>query len=423
MPVPTPAPSPVAGGNYSKLELNPSYYLFGLKPGETKEVIVTVRNRDSKPVAVHPAFRPAPFAGPFELDRSWISISPTDAEVPAGGSAKFTVRATAPADAQRGTYNSQIVFTDEQYPSPYPAPYPNYVHQMSIGANILTPPVVKISPSMISDQIEAGKEYRYVVEITNSGTSPLVLNPKAESENYPVYGPSGPMEPALTAGAFSLNAPTTLQPGSTGTLNINLNTPATAGGYYNGYIDLGIDDASLMQGEGRIMTNFNIWKQPPEPFVRKFTMDKEEPLAVEISSGVSWFGSGMPADVLRDMPVREPSFDTTLTGPDGAVALTPVKKIIKGNVNLGGDMLPFDSGKAGTYQETNVQYVVTYTAEGEPGNWQLQVMPRNSQSFEYTITLGGKEEAGANSSGPEKIPVVNQTSVPAITAVNETASP
>jgi hypothetical protein len=47
------------------------------------------------------------------------------------------------------------------------------------------------------------------------------------------------------------------------------------------------------------------------------------------------------------------------------------------------------------YQETGTQYIFTYSTQGSPGQWTLAVMPRNTQSFEYRIALGGGESVAA----------------------------
>jgi hypothetical protein len=385
--IPLPAPTPAVGsdtaGNFTKLEINPTYTQFALKPGESKDMTVTVRNRDSKSVSIRPTVKTEPYKVQYVLDSSWITITPDTAEVPAGESTKFTVKVAAPADASRGSSSTMIVFTDEQYPSGYPTPFPNYIHQMNVGVNIVSLPAVQVSPLYISDQVEAGKEYRYPVEIKNTGTTAVQLDPEISSDSFVAYGPYGPVEPGLTESAFKLNAPSSIPPGATGTLEVVMNVPAAATGYYNGYIDLGIDDPSLQQGEGRVSMNFNIWKQPPESYVRKFTLDAAEPITIELTSGYSGYPNPLTAAT-----VREPSFDTTLTGPEGNVPISPTQKVIKGTVSLGGDPVLAASSQAGTYQEVNTQYIVTYTAEGRPGAWQLSVMPKNAQSFEYKITLG-----------------------------------
>lgn len=406
--IPIPAPTIVSAvtdlpGNVTRLEIIPSYSQVNLKPGESKEITVTVRNRDTRTATVRPLVKSQPYSGVYSLESSWITLSPQEAEVPAGGSVKFTVRAAVPSDTLRGSYNSFIVFTDEQYPTPYPSPYPNYVHQMNLGVNVVAPPVIQISTPYIYDQVEAGKVYQYAIEVKNTGTSPVQLNPKSGSEGVMMYGPSGPVEPGMTENAIVVSGPASIQPGGTGTLNVIATVPASASGYYNGYIDLGVDDLSLREGEGRIMVNFNIWKQPPESYVKKFTMERKEPITIDLTAISSMYGGLMSAEILHNMPVREPSFDATLTGPDGVVEITPIKKVLTGSVSLSSDPIVTSPSNAGAYQETNARYSVSYAADGKPGEWQLAVMPKNSQSFEYTITLGGDRETA-----PADIPVSGQ---------------
>jgi hypothetical protein len=429
--IPVPMPTLAAGtdmtGNFTKLEIIPSYSQFTLKPGESKDMTVTVRNRDSRTVSLRPEVKSQPYGSPYILESSWMSVTPATTEVEAGGNAKFTVKASVPADALRGSYNTMVVFTDEQYPSPYPTPFPNYIHVMNLGVNVVSPPVITISTPYVSDQVEAGKQYQYSVEIQNTGNSAVQLNPRITGDGYPVYSPSGIQEPALTENDFSLNAPSSIQPGAKGTVNVILTVPVTSRGYYNGYIDLGIDDPSLREGEGRIMLNFNIWKQPLEPFIKKFTMDARDPISVELTSVFSSMGP-VPAGMLTNlMPDREPGFEMLLTGPGGTVAARPVQKVIKGTVNLGGDSMGIPSWQAGTYLEMNTQYIVTYSAEGMPGDWQLSVMPKNAQTFEYKITLGGPDApvASVNTTGtPEIVTVpvlpVQNTSLSVPAAVNTT---
>jgi hypothetical protein len=383
MPAPTPAGGSTTLGNYTKLEINPTYSQVALKPGESKDITIMVRNRDRRTVTLTPRIRPQPYPLPYELDPSWVTITPVSADIPEGGSAKFTVKVSAPADASRGSSTANLVFTDEEYPSAYPTPYPNYIHQMNLNVNIISPPVVQVSPMYISDQVEAGKEYRYSVEIKNTGKIPVQLDPEISSDSFISYGPFGVTEPGLTADSFRLNAPSSILAGSTGTLEIILLVPADATGYSNGYIDLGIDDPSLLQGEGRISMNFNIWKQPPVSYIKQFTLDAAEPMSIELTSGFA----GYPSSIVTGT-IREPSFETTITGPDGIVTARPVQKIIRGSVNLDGDPILSPSSEEATYHENSVQYSVIYAIEGKPGTWQLSVKPKNTQNFEYKISLG-----------------------------------
>ena len=388
LPVPTLAAGSDPAGNFTKLEVIPSNMHFSLKPGETNEQTVMVRNRDSKTAIIQPAVKSIPYSGLYTMDSSWVAITPVNAEVPAGGSAKFTVTASVPSDALRGSYSTLVAFTDEVYPSPYSTPFLNYVHMMNLAVDVTSPPAIQISTPYISDQMEAGKEYHYAVNLKNNGKNPLMLNAKIGSDSYPMYGPSGQQEPVLTDSAFTLDAPTTIPPGATVPLNIDVRVPPDATGYYYGYIDLGIDDPSIHEGEGRIQLTFMVWKQPREPFEKTFSMTGEESIAIELTSGALGVMPMTSSKVLPSIPVKEPAFETTLTGPEGNVEMTQTQKVIKGMVMLTSDpssgILPATNG----YQDTGAQYTYTYTAQGKSGQWKLAVMPRNTQGFEYKISLG-----------------------------------
>ncbi|MDP2766216.1 MAG: hypothetical protein Q8O41_02020 [Candidatus Methanoperedens sp.] len=87
--------------------------------------------------------------------------------------------------------------------------------------------------------------------------------------------------------------------------------------------------------------------------------------------------------------MKEPSFETTLEGPGGKVELNVTRVVIKGNVNMGGDLPPWEIDSASIYQEMGVQHIATYRTNGSPGEWKLSVLPRNTQGFEYSIIIGG----------------------------------
>jgi len=414
--IPVPVPAPVSAvatagepaGNYTKLEIQPTYMNFVVEPGETKEMTVTIRNRDTKSVQARPTVRTQPYSGPFVAENSWTSVTPQSADIPAGESAKFTVRVRVPAGTLRGMYSSQLTFTDEACPTPYPQPFPNYFHTLSLMINVASTPVIQISTPYISDQLEAGNEYSYSIDVKNKGTTPLTLNAKVGEDGYPMYGPYGPQEPPLTAKSFALSAPATIPPGNNGTVTVRVNVPQNASGYYNGNIDLGIDDPSIRLEENRIQLNFLIWKQPEGGFVKKFTVTEAEPIGIELTSAMPMMSPVTGDGVSRNIPRREPSFDASLTGPDGKANLVLVEKVIKGSVNLGTDPYLGNGNLPGKYQESGSQYIFTYSAQGRPGQWTLAVMPRNTQSFEYRISLAKGEP----------VPVTRLFTIPSLYAPN-----
>jgi len=57
---------------------------------------------------------------------------------------------------------------------------------------------------------------------------------------------------------------------------------------------------------------------------------------------------------------------------------------------MGGEIPPWEIDSTGIYQETGVQYMETYKIDGSVGEWKLKILPRNTQGFEYSITIGGE---------------------------------
>ncbi len=376
--------------NFTKLEISPRYGNAQLQPGENKELTVTIKNKETKSITVTPLVQVPPY-GEYLMDKEWITVSPANIEIPAGGSQKFAIKVVIPADASIGYYNAIIAFTDEKIPTPYPEPFPNYVHSYSLSINLWAPPKIQISNQYISDQLEAGKEYDYKIKLKNTGDKAVAIDPKMSQQNQMYGGPYGTMESALTDDAFTITSPKEIPAGATIEVNVHIKVPADAKGNYNGGIDLGIDDTSI-RDEWADMVNlgFGVWKQPAEPFVKTFNAKEAAPMTIEVSSNMfgvpyGYFGSSTNTNK------KDPSFAVTLTGSDNtAIPLTKVKTIIKGGVSLGGmnGLPPWESESEGIYQEMGTQIIETYTVNVPAGDLKLGILPQNTQQFEYTITMG-----------------------------------
>jgi len=393
-PLPEPTPATEPAGNYSRLKISPSSMNVVIEPGNEKDITVTVRNRDTRTVRVQPTVRQQPYALPYVAETSWFTITPVSADIAAGESAKFTITTAVPEGTLRGTYPSMITFTDETYPTPYPQPFPNYIHSMSIMVNIASSPAILISTPYINDQVEAGAEYTYTIDLKNRGSTTIALAPKISDEGYGVYGPYGPREPPLGAKDFIITAPSAIPSGRNGTVTLNVAIPRNASGYYNGYIDLGIDDPSLRAEENRIQISFQIWKQPSGVFSKTFTVTGREPITIELTSPMPMMSPVTAAGTSRNLPRQEPAFDATLTGPSGNANLVLVEKEIRGSVSLGSDTVLVNGDQPARYQEYGSQYTFRYSAEGSPGQWTLAVVPRNSQTFEYKISMETEKSTG-----------------------------
>ncbi len=386
--------------NITKLNIIPQNANVRLQPGESKETIVTVKNNDNKSIKVQPTITTMPY-GTYIIDTNWITISPSNVNISANESVKFTINVSIPKDATIGGSGVQIAFTNETMsnnypvpvpepvpepvpiPEPVPVPYPDiqptYAHVFQLSIDVWRPPNLQLSYSYINDQIEAGKTYDYEIKVKNIGNSTIGISPKLVNDAF--YGSYGIAAPILAEDSINITAPNNISAGTTETINISIRVPIDTVGFYNGYIDLKSDDPFLQEGEGRISLSFNIWKQPREPFVKNFTVNSLSPIKIEISS----YYNNYP--YLKTQRV-EPSFDTKVTGPAGDSILNVAKTVIKGNVMMGTDQPQLVANNISIYQDVGSQKIVTYKTDGSPGEWKLNILPSNTQGFEYTITIG-----------------------------------
>jgi len=376
-------PAPEQAINFTKLEVSPPYINFMLQPGESKELTVTLKNKEKKAVSVKPNTVLAPYGG-INADPEWIKVTPGNVEIPAGGSQKFTIKVTVPMDASIGYSNVQIAFTDETMPTPYPGPFPNYIHVVQVSLDIWTTPKIQIMKPYINDMLEGGREYDYEVKLKNTGKEAINIDPKMSSENNRYSGQFGQMTAAFTDDAITISAPSNVPAGATEIIKVHVKVPKDAKGSYNGAINMNIDDTSIQPWEGMIQMSFNVWTQPAEAFERIFNLKDAAPITIEISSGNNYnpYGQGMGANK------KEPSFETTLVGPTGNVDIKATKTVIKGLVNMGGQIPPWELDSKGIYQENGVQLIETFKVSGSPGEWKLKVLPNNTESFEYSISIG-----------------------------------
>ncbi len=375
--------------NFTKLEISPRYGNAQLKPGENRELTVTIKNKEKKSITVSPLVVVPPY-GEYLLDKEWITVSPASIEIPAGGSQKFAIKVVTPSDASIGYYNANIAFTDEKMPTPYPEPFPNYVHSYSLSINLWALPTIQISNPYINDQLEAGKEYDYKIKLKNTGDKSVAIDPKMSQQNQ-MYGPYGMMESALTDDAVTITSPKEIPGGGSVEVNVHIKVPADAKGNYQSGVDLGIDDPSIRdEWADMVSLGFGIWNQPTEPYVKTFNAKEAAPVTIEVSSNIGG-AYGYFVGSMGTKNKKDPSFTVTLTGSDNnAIPLKKVKTIIKGGVSLGGTngLPPWESESEGIYQEMGTQYIETYKIDVPAGDLKLGIMPQNTQQFEYTISMG-----------------------------------
>jgi len=345
----------------TKLDIIPQYGNIRLQPGESKEIMVTVKNNENQPVSIKPNITTSSYDTSI-IETDWVAIEPTTADIPAGESVRFIINVSVPKDAAIGNSNVQIAFTD--------------THIFQLSVDIWKPSNLQISMPYINDQLEAGKVYDYEINVKNVGNSAVEISPILVNDMY--YGPYGTTTPILTDKSIIITAPDSIPAGSIETINVRVDVPADVRGYYNGYIDLRPDTS----GDAKIMLAFNVWKQPTEPFVNIFSIGNLAPITIEISS----YYNSYPYLITKR---EEPSFDTNIVGPNGDVELDITKTVIKGNVNMASD-ISWGIGNMAEYQEMGTQHIVTYRTrtDGSPGEWKLDILPHNTPGFDYSITIG-----------------------------------
>ena len=368
-PVTNETPIPVSD-NISKISVVPQYSYNRLQPCESKEIIVRVKNGENEPISVTPNISTMPG---LMTATDWITVEPDNIEIPAKKLADFTINVSIPTDADVGNYGVQIAFSEAI--QPFTSQPPIYTNAIQLSIEVWKPPTLQIDPQYISDQPEAGNEFDYEVNVKNVGNNAIGISPKLIEENIVPYGMSGPI---LTEEHINISAPDSIAPDTIETIKIHTTIP-DARGYFNGYIDLRPDDPSA--GEARIGINLNIWKQPTEPLVKIFNLNNSDPIKLEISS---YYNNYSYLKTKRE----EPSFDANLVGPNGDMDLDITKTVIKGNVYLGGDRSRWEISNVSPYQEVGNQFIYTYKTEGSPGEWTLNILPKNTQGFDYSIIIG-----------------------------------
>ncbi len=364
---PIPLYTPDQTGNLTKFEIIPQYSNIRLQPGENKEITVIVRNRGEKSANINTNIE---IMNGYYIDIGWINVTPAKTEIPAGESTKFIIKVSIPKDASIGSSDIQITFADGSIPQPI------YINAFQLSVEIWTPPKLQIMMPYINGQFEAGNIYDYEIKVKNIGDKEIKIDPRLGDD---IYGPY-PI-PILTDKSITIKAPKSILAGEIGIIKIRIDIPKDARGYYNNYIDIGADDLSIREGDTRISLSFNIWKQPKEPFIKKFSLDKKSDITVELTSNYYNFPISLGE-------LKIPSFKTNIIGPNGETDLLITKTIIKGNINMGSDISPFATDSNFAYQDTGNQYIITYKTKGFKGDYKLKVLSKNIPGFDYSIIIG-----------------------------------
>ena len=311
------------------------------------------------------------------VDKSWVQIFPANATVAAGEKQKFDVEINIPADTQSGSYQGNIAFTDDLVSNST-----QYANAMQLDLAVQGLSKIQLETQYISDTLDAGKDYEYKIKIKNVASKDVTIDAKIP-EFSTFYDPS--YVPAFKPDAIEISAPSTIKAGETANMTIKVKVPENAAGRYSGSIAMNVDGetSSDSMNNPQINLDFNVLKQPLVPYVKAFKTANEKPITIDVSAFTN-------INPYLQSPKREKlSFELKLSCNNDPVNMTFVKSVESGTVNIGGgypSVWPVDD-KA-IYQSFGDSYVETYKVSGAVGDWELSILPKNLQSFGYSITVG-----------------------------------
>lgn len=375
-------------GVSGKILIKPTYSSVRLQPGESKEIAVTVTNRGNETVSIDPKLAMQPYTENF-LDDDWVTISPETVGLMPDAKQEFTVEISIPEDADLGYYNAFIAFgevNDEEYMM-----YPAYGSSLELSLEVWMPPSVQIQTGYITDRVEAGNSYDYEIEVTNVGEEDISMDPQiilndiyyAEELISSYRYDAGSTGEVLDEEAITIDAPSVIRAGQTALVKVHLEVPEGAIGSFSGSLELGIDDPALHDWEDQVQLYFIVWKQPEEPFVKEFTTSSNGTIRIEVSTTQYDYYTASVSN-----SHGYPSFEVSLVNGEEVTDLQLISSTSKGYVNYGTSSIrPLMTTNTYGYQSTGTTYTEIYEVAGVPGDWTLSILPRNTENFEYSITV------------------------------------
>lgn len=357
-------------------EIDPSFDSQYIMAGNEVSFTVRFTNKGNHTLTLTPKLLGIPYST-NNISESWITISPANATVDPGSVQEFKIVEKIPRDTEKGDYEGQIVFNDDKVPCST-----DYINSMHLSISVQAQPKIELQTTYLSDNIEVGKEYVYVIGVKNIATKDVTIDPKMINYN------SG-FGQALDKDSIEISAPSIIKADEIANMTVKTNLPENATGSYNGYIDMNVNGETNDGSNPQLSFTFNVWKQPAAPYIKKFNMTTNDPITIEISADS--YSSDMG---LRLSPEKQkPSFELKLTHNTNQVNMAFVKSIESGSIGIG-NYYPWTSTEnENIYQNYNEHYVETYTVPGKIGDWELNILPKNTNNFGYSITVGDKDSA------------------------------
>jgi len=439
-----------AYGNYTVHDIKPDYYSIYLMQGKSETFNVSFRNEGNETLDITPKVV-APSNDYYDVvNESWITISPENVTVSPDVEQNFTIEVSVPKDAEGGEYEAQIAFTNDTYPEEYDAPvyiqetdegysdsisaeehsdstsdegysdsvyteeyndstsderyndstsdegyndstsdeeymYPMYVNAMHLWVSVPVNPKLELQTSYVSDTVEPGQEYIYAIKIKNVAGKDVTIDPKVM--RYEVYDYSFD-ESAFSDDIIEISAPSTIKAGEIANMTIRAPVPENASGSYDAYIEMNADGKENDGSVPQISLSFTVDKQPKVPYVKTFNTTTSDPITIEVSAETSDQG----ASVRISPEKKEPGFEINLTCNSNPVNLSLVKTVDSSAVYSQGYIFPiWATETSSSYQSGSRKYTETYRAAGAIGTWELTILPKNTNNFDYSITVGESE--------------------------------
>lgn len=369
----------VTAENVTVHTINPTSRSMYLVAGNSEKFTVTFKNEGNEPLVITPKVVSMSKNGNNTIER-WIDISPIKATVESGALQEFTVEVNAPRDAESASYQAAIAFTDDILPNST-----EYVNSMKLDLFVQANPKIELQASYISDNVKSGQGYEYKMKIKNVADKDITIDPKVIRSTYDNSFNTF----ALSDDAIVISAPSIIKAGEIASMTIKVPVPKNATGSYSGYIDMNVNGKANDGFNPQISLNFRAMQQPTVPYVKTFKTTSTAPITIEVSTDTY-----DPAMGLRISPKNEePSFKLKLKYNSRSVPVSPTKITQSGNVNTGGYYFPaWALDNSTTYQNTSNHYVEIYTVTGAVGTWELQIMPKNTESFGYSITSENQDD-------------------------------
>ncbi len=373
---------PVADNEgYTLHSINPTYYAVYLTPGSSETFNVSFTNEGNKTLNVAPKVMNMP-GSIYPLNKSWITISPANVTADPGIKQEFAVEVNVPEDAKSGEYDAQIVFTDDMYPPEYGA---QYINVMNLGISVPVPPKLEFQRDYIFDNVDPGKEYVYKIKIKNVAGKDVTIDPKVVENIY--FDPD--IKPAFSSDLIEISAPSVIKAGEITNMTIRVPVPDNVSGTFDGFIEMNADGKANDGSVQQLGLNFFVINPLSGPFVKTFNTKTADPITIKVSADIY-----DPIPMLRISPEKEePSFEMNLKCNSNPVNLTLVEKTQGGSVSaLESSYYPIWAIEDDLTYDSVKQYTETYEVSGAIGTWELSILPKNVNSFTYSVSFRDSEK-------------------------------